>query len=61
VPDHGFISSQKAAIMHKGCCTAYGDPAEVITPESLFETYGVSVAVEFHSQANRQICVPLVT
>ncbi|MCL2460021.1 MAG: ABC transporter ATP-binding protein [Euryarchaeota archaeon] len=61
VPDHGFISSQKTAIMHDSCCTACGDPEEVITPESLFETFGVSVVVEFHRQANRQICVPLVT
>jgi iron complex transport system ATP-binding protein len=61
VPDHTFISSQKAAIMHKRSCTAYGDPIEVITPESLFETYGVSVVVEFHAQADRPICVPLVT
>ncbi|MDR2855687.1 MAG: ABC transporter ATP-binding protein [Methanomicrobiales archaeon] len=61
VPDHGFISSHKAAIMHKASCTAYGDPGEVITSDSLFETYGVFVAVEFHAQANRQICVPLVT
>ena len=60
VPDHGFIASQKAAIMNKKHCIAYGDPINVITPESLFETYGVSVAVEFHEKTDRHFCVPFL-
>lgn len=60
-PDHSFICSQKAAIMHNQCCTAYGDPRDVITPKSLLETYGVCVAVEFHKPTDRQICVPYLT
>lgn len=58
-PDHAFIISDLVGIMRDGAFSLIGPADEIITSESLRETYHVDVKVEFISVAGRKVCIPM--
>lgn len=57
-PDHGFIVSDRVAIMENGSLIAAGSPDDVITSENLKIAYGIDVSVSFVPEAGRKVCIP---
>ena len=60
-PDQAFLCADRVALLRGGTVARVGSPEEVITPASLFETYGVRVEVrEMVLQDGRRtrICLP---
>jgi iron complex transport system ATP-binding protein len=60
-PDQAFLCADRAAILRAGTLARVGPPAEVITPESLYATYGARVEVcEVALADGRRVrlCVP---
>ena len=57
-PDHGFLISQRIAIMQNGRFVAEGSAEEVITPANLREAYGIDIDVCYVQQAGRRVCIP---
>lgn len=58
-PDHAFIISDKVGIMKEGAFSMIGPAEEVVTSESLKETYKVDVRVEYIEVAERKLCIPM--
>ncbi|MDD4281385.1 MAG: ABC transporter ATP-binding protein [Candidatus Methanofastidiosa archaeon] len=60
-PDHAFVASDTVAIMRDRSFKAMGAPEEVITDESMKETYGIGVRVtDVPGIVRRKVCVPLM-
>ena len=57
-PDHGFLLSQRIAIMQHGRFLALGDAGEVLNPQILFEAYGIDMDVCYVHEAGRRVCIP---
>lgn len=57
-PDHGFLLSQRIAVMQHGRFIAVGNAGEVLTPRILFEAYGVDIDVCYVHEAGRRVCIP---
>lgn len=57
-PDHGFLLSQRIAIMQHGRIVAQGASEEVLTPGNLREAYGIEIDVCYVHEAGRRVCVP---
>jgi len=60
-PDQAFLCADRVALLRGGTVTRVGPPEVVITPSSLYETYGVRVEVrEMVLQDGRRarLCVP---
>lgn len=57
-PDHTFLLSCQAGIMKNGIVSLVGQAEEVVTEETLEDTYQISIGVHFIKQANRNVCVP---
>jgi iron complex transport system ATP-binding protein len=59
-PDHAFLCAHRVALLHGGRLARLGTPEEVVTAESLRETYGVDVDVLALPGAGggRRVCVP---
>jgi len=58
-PDHGFIVSDRVAIMEDGNLIAAGAPEEVITGENLRTAYGIDISVSYVPEAGRKVCIPV--
>ena len=61
-PEHPFVIGQKVLLMREGRAAAFGPPAEVITPETLEEVYGVEMdvlSVEDRYGVRRTVCLPV--
>ena len=56
-PDHGFMVSDRVAIMEDGRLLASGEPDDVITRENLKTAYGIDVSVSYVPDAGRKVCV----
>ena len=59
-PDHGFLISQRIAIMGDGGFKAVGKAEEVITPGNLFDAYGIHIHVCRVETAGRPVCIPVL-
>ena len=59
-PDHGFLVSQRIAIMLDGAFKAVGRAEEVITPQNLFDAYGIDIHVCRVEAAGRPVCIPVL-
>lgn len=62
-PDQAFRCCDKVVLLHRGRMLGYAPPAEVITPETLKQLYGVDVQViEVEAAPGRRlrICTPAV-
>ena len=61
-PDQAFLCADLVALLHEGRLAHLGPAAEVITPATLRETYGVDVEVVEIARAGRttRVCVPAV-
>jgi len=59
-PDQAFLCADQVALLHDGRLARLGPPAEVITPATLREIYGVDVDVVTITRAGRavRVCVP---
>ncbi len=60
-PDQAFLCADRVALLRGGTVTRVGSPEEIITPASLYETYGVRVEIhEMVLQDGRRarLCVP---
>ena len=57
-PDHGFLLSQRIAVMQHGRIVAEGTAEEVITSDNLFEAYGIEIDVCYVHEAGRRVCIP---
>lgn len=57
-PDHGFLLSQRIALIYGGRLLAVGEAGSVISPGNLFKAYGVPIDVCYVSQAGRNVCIP---
>ncbi len=58
-PDHAFITSHQVAILRNGTFARVGPAEEVITGESLKETYQTDIRVEYVRKAGRKVCIPV--
>ena len=58
-PDHAFIVSDLVAILRNGTFAKVGPAHEVITDETLKETYQIDVKVEYVEVAGRKVCIPI--
>jgi len=63
-PDHAFRSATHAAILKRGRILAFGDPASIITSESLSELYETRIRVftgSFPDEPGSEVkaCIPL--
>ncbi|NLT68807.1 MAG: ABC transporter ATP-binding protein [Acidobacteria bacterium] len=56
-PDHAFLVADSAAILNGGTLRGIGTPDEVITEESMRETYGVNVKI-VSDGVSRKVCFP---
>jgi iron complex transport system ATP-binding protein len=60
-PDHALACADRVALLHHGTLAALGAPDEVVTAQTLRETYGVDVRVaqvSMDAAAPRYVCVP---
>lgn len=57
-PDHGFIVSDRVAIMENAGLIATGSPEDVITSENLKAAYGIDISVSYVPEAGRKVCIP---
>jgi iron complex transport system ATP-binding protein len=57
-PDHAFLTSNNVAIMQHGSFMAYGLAEDVVTEETLKQTYGVDVSITYSRDVERHVCVP---
>ena len=57
-PDHGFLLSQRIAVMQHGRFIATGRAGEVITHRNLFDAYGIDIDVCYVREAGRRVCIP---
>ena len=59
-PDQAFLCADQVALLHDGRLVRLGPPADVITPATLREIYGVDVDVVTITRAGRavRVCVP---
>ena len=58
-PDHAFMVSDQVGIMRDGAFAYIGPAEDVITNETLRETYHVDIRVEYVEIAGRKVCIPL--
>jgi iron complex transport system ATP-binding protein len=56
-PDHAFLVADVAAILNNGRIVHMGPPEEVITEETMRETYGVNVQIAVLGE-NQKACIP---
>ncbi len=60
-PNHAFMTADRVAIMRDGTFCDIGEPEEVITDESMEQTYGIAVRVtRLEGEISRNVCVPLI-
>ena len=61
-PDHAFLACSKVALMNDGAITAFGNPDDVVTTESLTELYATPVHVAHAELGGLRIktCIPLL-
>ena len=59
-PDHGFLISQRIAIMGDEGFTAVGKAEEVTTSQYLFDPYGIDIHVCRVEAAGRPACIPVL-
>ena len=58
-PDHAFLVSSTVAILNNGRISQLGEPAKVITEETMKATYGVDVRiVQLEEGGARKACFP---
>jgi iron complex transport system ATP-binding protein len=59
-PDQAFLCADRVALLHDGRLAHLGPTAEVVTPATLRETYGVEVEVVTLTRDGRtlRVCVP---
>jgi iron complex transport system ATP-binding protein len=59
-PDQAFLCADRVALLHAGRLAHLGPTAEVVTPATLRETYGVDVDVVTLTREGRpvRVCVP---
>lgn len=63
-PDQAFLCAKRVAMLHEGRLVRLGTPAEMITPDSLKQIYGVEVAVtrvKMDGGGERPVCIPIGT
>jgi iron complex transport system ATP-binding protein len=63
-PDQAFLCANRVAMLHEGRLARFGTPAEMITPDSLKQIYGVEVAVtrvKLSGGGERPVCIPIGT
>ena len=61
-PDHAFLCATKVGLITRDW-VRFGEPAEVVTEESLRETYGVEVRIvreESREYGDLRGCIPIV-
>ena len=60
-PNHALLAAQRVAILKDRRLIAMGSPDEVITPDNLWEAYGLEVRIlRIGDGIGRAICVPMV-
>ncbi|QDR79461.1 ABC transporter ATP-binding protein [Sporomusa termitida] len=60
-PDHAFLTANTVAIIAGGKIAKQGSPAEVITEENIYQTYGIKVIVgQVNCDKSLITCVPLI-
>lgn len=61
-PDHALLSAGTAAILKNSRMIGPGPPGEILTPETLKQTFGISVEVCYvGGLVNRNVCIPLLS
>jgi iron complex transport system ATP-binding protein len=60
-PDQAFLCADRVALLRAGTVTRVGPPEEIVTPASLYETYGVRVEIReltLEDGRRARLCVP---
>lgn len=57
-PDHTFLLSCHVGIMREGIVSLVGQAEDVVTENSLEETYQISIGIHFIESVKRNVCVP---
>lgn len=57
-PDHTFLLSCHVGIMTEGIVSLVGQAEDVVTENSLEETYQISIGIHFIESVKRNVCVP---
>lgn len=57
-PDHTFLLSCQVGIMQNRTVSLVGNAEDVVTENSLEDTYQLPIRVHYISQAHRNVCVP---